>query len=635
MTRRKSGVLAVLSHGGPRHSTGERVATHLFDSPGPDGIGATRCSCRVVFFLCAKLNSHIISALMATVGSSEIRKRFLGFFAERGHAVVPSSSLIPDDPSVLLTTAGMQQFKPYYTGEADPIRDFGSRNAASIQKSFRTSDIDEVGDETHDTFFEMLGNFSFGGYFKEEAIRLAYDFFRSINLAIEYVTVFEGDPAVPADTESERIWRGFGITDIRKRGRADNFWGPTGGEGPCGPTTEIYVRDTEIWNIVFNEYHQRPGKSLGKLKQSGVDTGMGLERLAMVLQGKQNIFEIDLFLPLIALLPTGLPPRIQRIIADHMRASTFLLADGLRPSNKEAGYILRRLLRRVMVYEKLYALPPHLLDSLAHEVIHQYDAAYPELLREGETIRKEFAEEREKFSKSMERGIAELEKAAAISAKTAFKLYETYGLPFEILKELGGERASGLNRAEFDAEFARHQEVSRAGQERKFGGHGLLLDTGELKAGDEAELKIVTRLHTATHLLNAALHTVLGNGIEQRGSDITAERTRFDFLFPRKLTEEEIKKIEGLVKYAVEKDFPVTIQEMPLEEAKRSGALFFHKGHYPERVKVYIIGDGEETFSRELCGGPHVSSTGAIGKFKITKEESSSAGVRRIRATVN
>ncbi len=565
----------------------------------------------------------------------EIRKRFLDFFAEHGHKVVPSSSLIPDDPSVLLTTAGMQQFKPYYTGEADPAKDLGCRSAASVQKSFRTSDIDEVGDESHLTFFEMLGNFSFGGYFKEEAIRLAYDFFTAVKLPIQYVTVFEGDGEVPADAGSERIWGGLGITDIRKRGRADNFWGPTGSEGPCGPTTEIYVRDTEIWNIVFNEYYQKPGKSLEKLKQNGVDTGMGLERLTMVLQGKKNIFETDLFAPLAALLPAELPLRIQRIIADHMRALVFLLADGLRPANKEAGYVLRRLLRRVMVYEKLHALPPHLLDALAHEVIQQYGDAYPELRAESEAIRKEFAVEREKFSKSMVRGMRELEKAPAIDAQAAFKLYETYGLPFEILKELGGERAAGLSGEEFDAEFARHQEVSRSGQERKFGGHGLLLDTGELKAGDEDELKIVTRLHTATHLLNASLHKILGGAIEQRGSDITAERTRFDFLFPRKLTTEEIKEIEELVNYAVQKNFPVSTREMPLDEAKRTGALFFYKGHYPERVKVYTIGDGSETFSRELCGGPHVSSTGAIGKFRITKEESSSAGVRRIRATVD
>ncbi len=574
--------------------------------------------------------------------STEIRKRFLEFFAARGHTVVPSSSLIPDDPSVLLTTAGMQQFKKYYTGEADPMRDFGSRNMASIQKSFRTSDIDEVGDESHLTFFEMLGNFSFGGYFKEEAIRYAYDFFKELNLPIEYVTVFAGDHStssrqVPPDRESETIWRKLGIPGIRRKGRADNFWGPTGTEGPCGPTTEVYTRDTEIWNIVFNEYYCRPDKTLEPLKQNGVDTGMGLERLAMVLQDKSNIFETDLFLPLVALLPDGLPVRAKRIIADHIRAIAFLLADGLRPSNKEAGYVLRRLMRRVMVYEKIHTLPPHLTDALLHEVIQSYAAPYPELMRERESIRSEFQGERDKFAETMTRGMRELEKLSSVDAPTAFRLYESYGLPFEVIREVGGRKAENLTREAFDAEFTRHQEISRAGQERKFGGHGLILDTGELKAADEEELAKVTRLHTATHLLNAAIHRVLGpafSGIEQRGSDITGERTRFDFLFPRKLTADELKRIAGLVNEAIESNFPVTYQEMDTAEAKRSGALSVAKGKYPDRVKVYTIGNERGAFSKELCGGPHVSRTGEIGRIRITKEESSSAGVRRIRAVL-
>lgn len=576
---------------------------------------------------------------MAGMQAVEIRKRFLEFFAKRGHTVVPSSSLIPSDPSVLLTTAGMQQFKPYYTSEADPIRDFGSRNTVSIQKSFRTSDIDEVGDESHLTFFEMLGNFSFGGYFKEEAIRLAYDFFKEINLPIEYVTVFEGDPAgsgkVPADSESEVIWRKLGVSDVRRHGRTDNFWGPTGTEGPCGPTTEIYVNDVEIWNIVFNEYYCRNDESLEKLKQNGVDTGMGLERLAMVLQKKLNIFETDLFQPLMALLPSSAPVQIQRVIADHVRGTAFLIADGLMPSNKEAGYVLRRLMRRVLAYEKSYSLPALLVEALIHEVIQQYGGFYSELLHQAGHIRNTFRTEKEKFGTSLERGMRELKKYSSINPAEAFKLYETFGLPYEIIKELGGERAAVLTREGFDAELAKHQEISRAGQERKFGGHGLLLDTGELKAGNEEELKIVTRLHTATHLLNSALHKVLGDTVEQRGSDISSERTRFDFLFPRKLTAEELKKIEDLVNYAVKKDFPVSYQELPLAEAKKSGALFFYQGHYPERVKVYTIGDKTETFSRELCGGPHVARTGEIGIFRITKEESSSAGIRRIRAAVS
>ncbi len=573
--------------------------------------------------------------------STEIRKRFLDFFAKRGHAVVPSSSLIPDDPSVLLTTAGMQQFKKYYTGEADPMNDFGSRNTASIQKSFRTSDIDEVGDESHLTFFEMLGNFSFGSYFKEEAIRYAYDFFQLLRLPIDFVTVFGGDAEVPPDTESEIIWRKLLVGSdptirIAKRGRTDNFWGPTGGEGPCGPTAEIYVRNTEIWNIVFNEYYCRPDKTLEPLKQHGVDTGMGLERLAMALQDTPTIFETDLFLPLLALLPDGLPVRTKRIIGDHIRGIAFLLADGLKPSNKEAGYVLRRLMRRVIAYEHLHRLPPHLADAMLHEVIHHYGGAYPALIPEGDAIRQEFGGEREKFSTTMARGMRELEKLPAIDAAAAFKLYETYGLPFEILQELGGAKAGALTREAFDTEFARHQKISRAGQERKFGGHGLLLDTGELKAADEAELKKVTRLHTATHLLHSALRDVLGPNVRQDGSDITAERTRFDFTFPRKLTPAEIAAIEHRVHEAVRRDLPVTVAEMAYAEATKTGALSFFREKYPPVVKVYTVADPAtgEVRSRELCGGPHVSRTGEIGRFKITKEESSSAGVRRIRAIV-
>lgn len=572
---------------------------------------------------------------------AEIRKRFLDFFARRGHTVVPSSSLIPDDPSVLLTTAGMQQFKPYYTGQADPIRDFGSRNTASIQKSFRTSDIDEVGDESHLTFFEMLGNFSFGGYFKEEAIRLAYDFFKSINLPIQYVTVFEGDSEVPPDAESEAVWRRVASAiEIRRRGRADNFWGPTGSEGPCGPTTEIYVKGVEIWNIVFNEYYCRPDKTLEPLKQNGVDTGMGLERLAMVLQGKRNIFDTDLFASLIAAMPVGALARTKRVVADHIRGAAFLLADGVRPSNKEAGYILRRLLRRVLAFEQTSRLPPSTAKEIIDLVLLDYGPAYPELEKNSDRIREEFSAERERFSKIMERGLKEFEKRMALRDQLilhgddAFDLYQTFGFPREVMRDLSIAAGGGFDDAGFESELKKHQETSRAGQERKFGGHGLLLDTGELKAGNEEELGIVTRLHTATHLLNAALHKVLGDTVEQAGSDITAERTRFDFRFVRKLTPEELRQIEDLVNYAIGKDFPVTIAEMPLDEAKRSGALFFSKGHYPERVKVYTVGDEREPFSHELCGGPHVSRTGEIGRFKIVKEESSSAGVRRIRATV-
>lgn len=572
---------------------------------------------------------------MKSMESKEIRKKFLDFFAKRGHAIVPSSSLVPDDPSVLFTTAGMQQFKPYYTGDADPEKKFQSRNTASIQKCFRTSDIDEVGDDSHLTFFEMLGSFSFGEYFKKDAIRYAYEFFKKIKLPIDYVTVFKGDKEVPPDDESEKIWKELGVSRIEKSGREDNFWGPTGAEGPCGPTSELYAHGVEIWNLVFNEYYCAPDKTLALLPQNGIDTGMGLERLAMAIQKKNTIFDTDLFAPHIAILPNSLATRKKRIIADHVRGSAFLLADGVVPSNKDRGYILRRLMRRVLAYAHIHRVSIDIIRALTESFVREYGTFYSELVRAEKEIRDGWEEERERFEKTLSRGLNELKKMNdSISPKKAFHLYQSYGLPFEIIKELGGAHTQALTRAHFDSEFARHQEVSRAGVEKKFGGHGLILDTGELKAGNEEELQKVTRLHTATHLLNAALHRVLGDEVSQRGSDITPERTRFDFVFQRKLTDEEIKKIEHIVNEAIEKDYPILMKEIPLEEAQRSGALFFSKGHYPPVVKVYTIGDEYAPFSRELCGGPHVARTGEIGRFRILKEESSSAGVRRIRAVI-
>ncbi|MDZ4299332.1 MAG: alanine--tRNA ligase-related protein [Candidatus Sungbacteria bacterium] len=616
--------------------------------------------------------------------SSKIRKKFLEFFEQNGHAVVPSSSLIPDDPSVLLTTAGVQQFKPYYTGEADPIKSvhprlghpIGEKSAVSIQKSFRTSDIEEVGDERHLTFFEMLGNFSFGGYFKKEAIRYAFDFItKEMMLEISYVTIFspEGGSAlggegsrsigVPKDNESRDIWRALGITDIREEGMEDVFWGPTGNAGPCGPTTEIYCKngagqDIEVWNIVFNEFFFNgsreellfgtSSKKLEKLKNPGVDTGMGLERLVMCVQKTPTIFETDLFAPLLELLPKELNDRQKRIIADHLRGAAFLIADGVRPSNKEAGYILRRLMRRVLAYEYTHAIPAHVCDAILHDIVHEYGAFYPEVVAANETIRTEFSRERERFVKTIANGMRRLdalvEKRPAgteVSGKDAFDLYQTYGLTEEIIAELLSERGGytydheGFHR-EFRDALERHQEISRVGQEKKFGGHGLLLDTGELKAADVNELKIVTRLHTATHLLQAALRKILGAEVSQRGSDITVERTRFDFSFSRKVTPEEIKKVEDMVNDAIGRDLVMDYKEMAYTDAVAGGALHFFREKYPERVKVYSAHDSKtgEIFSRELCGGPHVSHTGEIGHFRITKEESSSAGIRRIRAVV-
>ncbi len=562
----------------------------------------------------------------------EIREKFKKFFESRGHTWVQSSSLLPTDQSVLFTTAGMQQFKSYYVGTADPEKDFYSRNTASVQKCIRTSDIDEVGDESHLTFFEMLGNFSFGGYWKKEAIQYAHEFItKEMGLRIDYVSVFGGEGDVPADAESEQIWKLLDSTiAVKKFGRADNFWGPTGDEGPCGPTTEVYVDGIEVWNIVFNQYYQQKNGTLELLKTPGIDTGMGLERLAKVVQRVATVFETDLFAPLMTVLPETLDIRIKRIIADHLRATAFLFADGVAPSNKEQGYVLRRLVRRILAYEHQYHLSPQIFENVLLAVIQNYLPYYHELEDGRDYIINGYFSESVKFKKTLRHGLAELEQLSSVDAAAAFKLYESYGLPYEVIIDSAHNKASALTREAFDAEFKKHQEKSRAGAEKKFGGHGLLLDTGELKAANEEELKKVTRLHTATHLLQAALRTVLGKTVAQAGSDITAERLRFDFTFPRKLTPDEIKQVEDAVNDVVQKDMPVTKEEMPIEDAKKSGALYFFKEKYPDTVNVYSVGD----FSKELCGGPHVTHSGEIGQFKIIKEEAVSAGVRRIRAIV-
>lgn len=562
---------------------------------------------------------------------------------------MPSSSLLPDDPSVLFTTAGMQQFKKYYTGEADAMKNFKSLNTASIQKSIRTSDIDDVGDDTHNTFFEMLGNFSFGGYWKEEAIRYAHEFItQEMGLHISYVTVFEGSAVVPKDEESKKIWQSLGVQDIREEGMKDVFWGPTGNSGPCGPTTEIYLknkkgRDVEVWNVVFNEFFCDGSREqllagearLTPLAKKGIDTGMGLERLAMASQNTENIFATDLFEPLMRPLPETLDVSAKRIIADHLRASTFLLAEGVAPSNKDQGYILRRLLRRVLTIEHRHHLSPQTFEDVILAIIKEYGQDYPELTEKKNDIINGYFAESAKFKNTIGKGLKELERLTTIDAGEAFKLYESYGLPYEVIKDVAGDKATMLTRADFDAKFKEHQDKSRAGAEKKFGGHGLILDTGELKAANEEELKTVTRLHTATHMLQAALRKVLGPEVKQMGSDISAERLRFDFTFPRKMTPEETRQTEKIVNDTALRTLPVSFREMPYEEAIKLGVLAFFKEKYPERVKVYTIGEDEkEIFSRELCGGPHVNNTSEVGEMHIIKEEAVSAGVRRIRAIV-
>ncbi len=578
--------------------------------------------------------------------SNEIRERFFKFFENIGYKQAPSSSLIPDDPSVLLTTAGMQQFKRYYTGELDAQKDFGSQKVVSIQKCFRTSDIDEVGDESHLTFFEMMGHFSFnaGANLKRDAITSAYEFLtKELGLEVDYITVFdplkveESDwrKTVPFDEQSYDIWKneiGISEENIHREG-TDNFWGPTGNEGPCGPTTEIYIKtiggkSIEVWNLVFNAYYRTKEGVLKPAEMPGLDTGMGLERLAMVVQKVPTIFDTDLFLSIIKSLPEGIPMRTKRIIADHLRGIAFLISEGVRPSNKEAGYILRRLIRRVVTHAGNINL-----NTLLGDIIAMYKKHYPTLKED--IVLEVFNEESERFSKTLQSGIRELNNTEKIDTLFAFKLYESFGLPYEVLMDLGGDKTKNLVREDFDKELEKHREISRAGAEKKFGGHGLIMDTGELKAGNEEELKQVTRLHTATHLLQQALRDVLGNEVQQRGSDITPERTRFDFSFPRKLTVEEIKKVEEIVNQKIKEDLPVQYKELSKETAEKTGALFFFKQKYPETVKVYYAGDNlESAYSKEFCGGPHVTHTGEIGVFKIAKEEAVGAGIRRIRATV-
>lgn len=576
--------------------------------------------------------------------SEEIRKKFIAYFKKKGHVQVPSSSLLSDDPSVLLTTAGVQQFKPYYTGARDPEIDFHSRRIVSVQKSFRTTDIDQVGDETHNTFFEMLGNFSFGDYQKKEALRWAYEFLTS-DLAIDpkriTVTIFEGNKIVSRDEESYTIWhKDIGLSKDNIRSALwDNFWGPTGNQGPCGPTSEIYIDGVEVWNIVFNEYFCQGSReqliagtaSLEKLKQSGIDTGMGLERLAKSLQQTPTIFETDLFQPLMKLIPDVFSISQKRILADHARGITFLVADGIRPSNKEAGYILRRLMRRATVIVKK---SPFSFKTLINQICLLYKNIYPEL-NDVTKIKEIYIKEVVKFEKTLEKGLRELEKCDAIDASAAFKLFETYGLPYEVIKDVAGDKASMLITDAFDREFAKHQDISRAGLEKKFGGHGLILDTGEMKASNDEEVQKVTRLHTATHLLQQALKEVLGDDVRQKGSDINANRLRFDFSFDRKVTDEEIACVQEKINSVICRNLPVHFIELSLDRAKKMGALYLPERRYPDPVKMYYVGDSiDSAYSKELCGGPHVTHTGDIGKVTIMKEESVGSGVRRIRASV-
>lgn len=565
----------------------------------------------------------------------ELRAKFIQFFQERGHKFVPSSSLLPkDDASVLLTTAGMQQFKPYFVGTKDPLADFDTPNTISIQKCFRTADIDDVGDDTHLTFFEMMGHFSFGGYFKPEALAYAWEFLTSptylgIDKARIHATYYNGDrPGAPADDDAKALLQQLdGLTKIVPQGASDNFWGPTGSEGPCGPTVEFYVDNVEIWNEVFNQYYANPDGSLTPLATPGVDMGGGLERILVAVNSLSNLFETDVLSPVMARLSV-LPDRSRRIVADHIRGTVFLLCDHVLPSNKEEGYVLRRILRRLLLHIRNSGV---MLEDLIDITIDIFKTAYPELVAEQAFIKQIAREEADKFSRTIDVGDRELNKliatgATSLSGQAAFKLFASYGLPIDFIKE-----KIAVNESEFEAEFTRHQGISRAGVENKFGGHGLSAGASV----SESDKQRITRLHTATHLLHAALRTILGDTVHQAGSDINPERARFDFAFPRKLTPEELTAITDWVNHRIEVGFTVTKQTLPYQQAVDQGAIAFFKEKYPDQVDVYTMTapDGA-IISQELCGGPHVTSSQELGHFRITKEESSSAGIRRIKAVL-
>ena len=557
--------------------------------------------------------------------SNEIREKFLKFFKKNGHKIMPSSSLIPEnDPSVLFTTAGMQQFKKYYLDPSLADKELGSKNITTVQKCVRTGDIDEVGDNTHNTFFEMLGNFSFGGYGRKEAIEYAYEFItKEMNLDISYVTIYKGSINVPRDDESEKIWKKIN-SNVKVLEDSDVFWGPTGDSGPCGPTTEIYCKnasgeDVEIWNIVFNEYFcdgsreklDKGEAKLEKLPILGIDTGMGLERLVMTVQKKESIYNTDLF--------NNEKTKEERIVADHIRASLFMISDGVLASNTGRGYILRRLIRRAVRFSK----DPSELERIIERNKDIYQKIYSNILTNYRMIKDEINKEENKFRETLEKGMKEFEKGI-----DPFILFTTYGFPIEFTLELAREKGISIDIEDFNKKMEEHQKLSQTAS------------SGMFKGGLASHSEKSTKLHTAHHLLLAALKSVVSSEIKQRGSNITDERLRIDFSFDRKLTDEEKKKVEDLVNEKIKEGLDVVKKEMPLEEAKKIGAEMEFGAKYPDIVSVYMVMEKNgEAFSKEFCGGPHVSNTSELAlseagerTFKIQKEEASSQGVRRIKA---
>ena len=594
---------------------------------------------------------------MKTYHSSELRSMFLKFFKDHGHAVISSASVIPEnDPTVLFTTAGMHPLVPYLMGAKHPA----GKRLTDVQKCVRTGDIDDVGDFSHLTFFEMLGNWSLGDYFKEQMIPWSWEFLTSpeyLGLPKDRLafSVFAGDADCPRDEESAQLWRNCGVADdhIFFLPKENNWWGPAGITGPCGPDTEMFIitdkepcgpncspacscgRYLEIWNDVFMQYNKKADGTFEPLEQKNVDTGMGLERTICVLNGKKSVYETDLFADILKKISElsgkeygsdEMTTRAFRIIADHMRTATFIMGDdrGVSPSNVDQGYVLRRLIRRAVRYGMGIGMPEGFTGEVAKVIIEQYKDVYPELKRNEAFVLEQLSLEESRFARTLKQGNREFEKLVEkvqdgqIDGVSAFHLYDTYGFPVEMTEELARERGLTVDMDGFHDCFRRHQATSQAGAEQRFKG-GL--------ADNSAQ---TARLHTATHLLHAALRQVLGDEVAQKGSNITAERLRFDFSFGRKMTKEELAEVERLVNEAIESHTPVTCEEMTVAQAKEQGAIGLFESKYGEKVKVYTMGP----YSKEICGGPHAQNTGDLVSFKIKKEESSSAGVRRIKAII-
>lgn len=606
------------------------------------------------------------------MNSKELREKYINFFISKGHTRIPSASLVPEnDPTVLFTTAGMHPLVPYLLGEKHPE---GTR-LVNVQKCVRTGDIDDVGDSTHNTFFEMLGNWSLGDYFKNDSIRWSFEFltdekYLGIDPKRIKVTVFEGDADAPKDEEAIAVWQEcFASVGIEAKvwdgknnedakifplPKDDNWWGPAGMTGPCGPDTEIFIdlgrptnsevcpdgenckpgchcgRYVEIWNNVFMQYNKTAEGKFVPLAQQNVDTGMGLERTLAMLNGFDNIYESDVLKPIVEKiqeLSVARNQKSERIVADHIRTAVFMISDGVEPSNLDRGYILRRLIRRAIRNARILDMQSDSLGKLIEIIIEIYAEEYPSLVQNKSKIVEEIRKEEEKFGKTLELGLRELGKLESIDGETAFNIFQTYGFPlemiFEELQKRNFEFNKNLLENSFNEEFKKHQDLSRTASAGKFKG-GLADNSVE-----------TTRLHTAAHLLLQALRIVLGEHVFQKGSNITAERLRFDFSHQDKMTDEEKKKVEDIVNEQIQKALPVKYEEMSLEDAKRLGAMGVFESKYGEKVKVYVVGDEEKgVFSKEICGGPHVENTSELGHFRIQKEESSSSGVRRIKAVL-